>query len=302
MSHSIFIGTASGLWNLRDDLLDPVEPFTARTVTAMARGVGETWALVDGRALWRRTGTGWTEHAALGDRRATCVAATSNGVLVGTEEAHLLRVVDGSPQTVESFETAEGRDAWHTPWGDPAAVRSIAVGLDGTIYVNVHVGGVVRSRDGGRSWTPTVDIEADVHQVLAHPRHRDVVMVAAYDGFGISRDAGETWEFVTRGMHAHYARALAIAGDTVLVSASTGPRGRRATVYGKPLDARTDFVRPADSLPWFDHNVDTGCLAAEGSLAVLGTSDGRVFRSHDAGRHWSLVTKGLPEITAVAMA
>ena len=302
MSNAIFVGTASGLWQLRDDLLEPVEPFTARTLTAMARGTGETWALVDDGVLWRRTGTDWTQHVALGDRPATCVAVTSDGVLVGTEEAHLIRVAGDSPQTVESFETVEGRDAWHTPWGDPADVRSIAVGLDGTIYVNVHVGGVVRSRDGGRSWTPTVDIEADVHQVVAHPRHRDVVMVAAYDGFGISRDAGDTWEFITRGMHAHYARALAVAGDTVLVSASTGPRGRRSTVYAKPLDATTDFVRAADGLPWFDDNVDTGCLAAEGSLAVLGTSDGRVFRSHDAGEHWSLVTKGLPAITAVTIA
>jgi len=229
MSNAIFVGTASGLWQLRDDLLEPVEPFTARTLTAMARGTGETWALVDGGVLWRRTGTDWTQHVALGDRPATCVAVTSDGVLVGTEEAHLIRVAGDSPQTVDSFETVEGRDAWHTPWGDPADVRSIAVGLDGTIYVNVHVGGVVRSRDGGRSWTPTVDIEADVHQVVAHPRHRDVVMVAAYDGFGISRDAGDTWEFITCGMHAHYARALAVAGDTVLVSASTGPRGRRST-------------------------------------------------------------------------
>src|SRR5262245_42475485 len=55
------------------------------------------------------------------------------------------------------------------------------------IFVNVHVGGVIRSRDAGRTWT-TVDIESDIHQVIAHPTRADVVLAAAYKGFGLSRD------------------------------------------------------------------------------------------------------------------
>ena len=98
----------------------------------------------------------------------------------------------GGRQTpVESFEAIDGRDAWYTPWGDPADVRSIAAALDGTLHVNVHVGGVARSRDAGRSWAPTVDIESDVHQVLAHPARADVVLAAAAAGFGLSRDGGD---------------------------------------------------------------------------------------------------------------
>src|SRR5262249_7911287 len=159
---------------------------------------------------------------------------------------------------------------------------SIAVGLDGTVYVNVHVGGVVRSRDGGQSWSPTLDIEVDVHQVIAHPVRADVVLVAAYDGFGISRDRGDSWHFITDGIHAHYARAGAVADEAVLVSASTGPRGRRATLYRKPLDADTKFAR-CEGLPWLDDNIDTACLAADGALAVFGTDDGRVYRSLDGG-------------------
>src|SRR5207249_3911316 len=103
---------------------------------------------------------------------ATCVAPTRDGVLVGTEQARLFRLTGAGLAPMPSFETVEGRDAWYTPWGDPADVRSIAVALDGAIHVNVHVGGVARSRDGGTSWAPTVDIESDVHQVLAHPTRR----------------------------------------------------------------------------------------------------------------------------------
>lgn len=48
-----------------------------------------------------------------------------------------------------------------------------------------------------------------------------------------------------------------------------------------------------------DHNIDTACLAAQGSLVVFGTDDGRVFRSLDEGARWTLMAEGLPTITAV---
>jgi hypothetical protein len=308
MDTRILIGTESGLWELRGDALEPVDPFTARTVTALARRGDETWAIVDGRALWHAgkgassalARSGWTELASLGERAATCLAATPDGLLIGTTEARLLRFVAGAPEAIESFDAVEGRDAWHTPWGDPADVRSMAVARDGTFYVNVHVGGVVRSRDDGRTWTPTLDIDVDVHQVIAHPARADHVLVAAYDGFGISRDGGASWQFLTDGMHAHYGRAVAVAGETVLASMSTGPGGRKSTLYRKPLDGDTAFTR-CEGLPWFNDNIDTGCLAADGALAVFGTDDGRVFRSLDAGAHWSLVTKGLPTITTITL-
>ena len=283
METRILLGTESGLWRLQRDTLEPVDQFTARTVTALTRRDAETWAIVDGGALWQGTGGRWSEQASLGDRPATCMAATRDGLLVGTSPAHLLRVAGGGPEPIESFETVDGRQHWHTPWGDPADVRSIAVGLDGAVYVNVHVGGVVRSRDAGQSWTPTIDIDADVHQVIAHPTRPEVILVAAYDGFGISRDAGQSWEFITDGMHAHYARAVAVAGEAVLVSASTGPRGRKATLYRKPLDGATAFAR-VEGLPWLDDNIDTACLAADGSLAVFGPTTGACSARPTAAR------------------
>ena len=301
MDRRILVGTESGLWQLRGDALEPVDQLNARPVTALAQRGDETWAIVDGRTLWHGAGRHWSERAALDGRVATCVASTPHGLLIGTAQAHLLRLLGDTLEAVPSFETVAGREKWYTPWGDPADVRSIAVALDGTIYVNVHVGGVVRSRDAGRSWAPTLDIEVDVHQVLTHPTRPDVALVAAYDGFGVSRDGGDSWRFITDGMHAHYARAVAVSGETLLVSASTGPRGRRSTLYRRPLDGETDFARCREGLPWFASNIDTACLAADDSLVVFGTDDGRVFRSLDSGAHWGLVTKGLPTITAVTI-
>jgi hypothetical protein len=297
----ILIGTEKGLWQSRGDAFEPLHEFTARSVSALVRRGDEVWAIADGRALLRRTGGRWADGFSLGGHRATCLAPRANGLLIGTAQAHLFRVVGGTLEPVKSFETVEGRDSWYTPWGAPADVRSIAVGLDSAIYVNVHVGGIVRSRDAGRSWTPTVAIEADVHQVIAHPDRAEVVLAAANEGFGLSRDGGDSWRFTTDGLHAHYARAVAVAGETVLLSVSTGPQGRRAALYRKPLDCDTNFVRCSDGLPWFDDNIDTSCLAAQGSLVVFGTHDGRVFRSLDEGARWTLMADGLPTITAVTI-
>ena len=297
MDARILVGTEAGLWKLGDGTGEPAGVFAGREVTALARDRALTWALVEGQTLWaKREGGAWQEKASVDGPAATCLAPTPGGLLVGTEHARLLRLVNGELSRLEAFERVEGRDEWYTPWGDPAAVRSIALAADATIHVNVHVGGVARSRDGGLTWTPTVDVEADVHQVLAHPSRPNVVLAAAYEGFGISRDGGDTWEFLTKGMHAHYSRAVAFSDDTVFVSASTGPGGRRSGLYRKPLDGTTPFERCHDRLPWFTDNIDTACLQAAGPIVVFGTEDGR-----DSGGSWTLVTKGLPPVRCISL-
>ena len=301
MTSRIRIGTREGLWELDGDRVSSVETFAGKTLSALAVGGASEWAIVDGRTLWEGAGSSWTRRAAVEAQAATYLALTRDGLWVGTEEAHLFRLAGDQLEPIESFETVDGRAAWYTPWGDPADVRSISPALDGAVYVNVHVGGVVRSGDGGRTWTPTVDIESDVHQVLAHPSRAEVVLAAAAEGFGVSRDGGASWRFVTEGMHAHYLRAVAASDDTVLVSASTGPGGRRAALYRGHLESLA-FERCNDGLPqWFGDNVDTGCLAASGALFVAGTEDGRVFRSLDGGRRWDVAVKGLPPITCITL-
>ena len=297
------VGTSGGLWLAQGDSIVAADGLAGQRVTALAGTRERSRALVDGRVLVDGDpARGWRERATIVGPPGTCLAMAPDEVLIGTEEAHLLRLTPDGLQPIESFDTAEGRDAWYTPWGDPADVRSIAIGADGELYVNVHVGGVVRSRDRGRTWTPTIDIEADVHQVLALPARPGLVLAAAAVGCGITRDHGASWEFVTGGLHARYLRAIAVSDDTVLVSASTGPGGRRSALYRRALDGADDFAKCVDGLPtWFDDNIDTGCLAAAGPLVVFGTEDGRLFRSMDRGARWEQVAKGLPPVTCVSV-
>jgi hypothetical protein len=303
MKCRIRVGTAAGLWELNGDRVIPGDSLTGQSLTALARDGDHTWALVDGRTLWETSGGAWEARATIDGPAATCLAPTPDGLLIGTEQAHLLRRTADVLAPLESFERVEGRDAWYTPWGDPADVRSISSAPDGrTLHVNVHVGGVARSRDGGRSWAPTLDIDVDVHQVLAHPTRGGVVLVAAAEGFGVSTDGGDSWKFITAGLHAHYLRAVAVAGDTVLVSAATGPGGRRSALYRKSLDGDASFERCLEGLPtWFGDNVDTACLAAAGPHVVFGTEDGRVFQSLDAGERWQLLAKGLPPVRCITL-
>lgn len=301
MKTRVLVGTADGLWACEPAGSRPAEALVGRTITALAGQGTRTWAIVDGRTLWAGNGDGaWKVGASIKGAPATCLNATARRLVVGTERAHLLRLTAGRLVPVESFDRVEGRKAWYTPWGDPADVRSIAAESARIIYVNVHVGGVVRTRDGGGTWTPTLDIEKDVHQVVAHPTQPGVVVVAAAVGLGVSRDGGVSWQFVTRGLHARYSRAVAVSEDTVLVTTSSGPGGKRAAIYRMPLAGGAELERCRRGLPeWFDGNIDTACLATRGPRVAFGTEDGRVFYSADGGTSWDVLAKGLPPVHCI---
>ena len=299
----ILVATDEGLYLVEAAGAVRVDELAGRAVPALAVARGRRWAIADGKELWESAaGARWSLVAKVPRRKATCLGATPEGLLIGTAGAHLLRLDGDRLAPVGAFDEVEGRAAWHTPWGAPPDTRSISAS-NTAVYVNVHVGGVLQSADGGTSWRPLLDIEHDVHQVLAPAARPGLVLVAAYDGFGVSEDRGATWRWENDGLHAHYCRAVAVAGDVVLLSASAGHHGRRATLYRRPLVGGAGFERCGGGLPeWFPDNVDTGCLAAHGRTVALGSADGAVFLSRDAGQRWETVAKGLAPVRGLAFA
>jgi hypothetical protein len=302
----LVVGTSKGLYELEgagSEARPEGGPLADRQVVGLAREGGSLWAVADGQVVLRRPADGpWSEVAGAGSFELTCLLPTSSGLLLGAEEAHLLRLEDGSPRPLESFEHVEGRASWHTPWGGPPAVRSLTQDRAGRLHVNVHVGGIPRSADAGATWVPTIQIDADVHQVLAHPARADLVVAATAMGLAVTEDGGDHWRFERAGLHAAYCRAVGFCDGVVLVSASTGPSGRRAALYRAPLDAVSELERISDGLPeWFAANIDTGCLAAEGATAAFGTADGSVYLSHDAGATWDQVAAGLPSVRSMLL-
>lgn len=293
----ILVGTVAGLHEIDGPIVLPDTDVTALTV------YGSTWwLLAGGQEVLRREVGEFTTAATLEAPLGTCLLAGPDGLLIGTAEAHLLRLSSGVLESVASFAQAEGRDDWYTPWGGPPDTRSLSADAAGTWFVNVHVGGILRSHGGGAAWEPTIDIDADVHQVLAHPREPGRVFAATAFGLAESADSGETWTFGTDGLHSTYSRAVALCHDSLLVTASEGHLGRRSAVYRRRASGGT-FEKCEAGLPeWFESNVDTHCLATSGSTAVFGTADGDVFVSTDEGITWETVGKGLPRVGCVAIA
>lgn len=303
---ALLVGTEEGLFEL--------QPHGAATTHLAGRRIGAVdhdgtscWAVVDGTQVWQAGSdlTGWQQRAeAAGDTRLNCLVAGSGDLLVGTSGARLLRLHDGAGlEELEGFEELESRAQWYTPWGGPPDTRSIARGVDGTVFVGVHVGGVVSSSDGGRSWRQSsLDIHADVHQVLVDPAHAELVVAPCAEGLAVSDDVGDHWRIDRLGLHATYARAAAVAGDTLVLSTSTGPAGERSALYRRPLPGPGAFERCRDGLPeWFEGNIDTGCLVAHHDTVVAASSDNAIWRSDDRGATWSQMTTMDAPVHALAL-
>jgi hypothetical protein len=292
----ILVGTKDGIHTLGVDGQRGPTELAGRSVTFVSSAGDEQLAVLDASEIWRRAETGWSHVATIPDVRLRCLAYTDRW-LVGTSEAHLLQLGDDVPTRVETFEHVAGRESWYTPWGGPPDVRSMSE-WDEHVYVNVHVGGIVHTDDGGDTWGPTIDIDADVHQVTTT---EGMVLAACAEGLAVSEDSGASWTYRTDGLAHRYARAVTVWGDMVLVSTSRGPRGGEAAVYRAPLDGGA-FERCRTGLPeWFDDNIDSHCLDSppDGPIAAFGTSDGRVFRSMDVGASWEPIAEGVPTIQRV---
>lgn len=291
--NQLVVATTQGLFV--DGTPEPL--FEGRDVRAL--DPSGSWALVDHGEVWHRKSS-WGRVATHPDLRLECLLMVGDALLVGASDATLLKLRDADFENVDAFADTEGSDEWFTPWGGPPAVRSLAASRDGSVFVNVHVGGIVRG-DGDALWEPTLDIGADVHEVRVDAR-RNLIVAACAVGFAESGDRGFAWSYDSEDLHATYARAVALCDEHVLMSVSRGPRGGDAAIYRQAIDGTESFERCRDGLPEsFTDNIDTGCLDADGSDAVFGTSDGDVFRSQDAGATWENTASGLPPIQHVVL-
>src|SRR5258708_15885210 len=134
--------------------------------------------------------------------------------------------------------------------GPPLGIRSITATQDGAVpLANVHVGGIPRSRDGGATWQPTINVDSDVHEVRAHPNRPGLVMAAAAIGLCTSRDGGMTWDVEQEGMHASYCSAVAFLGDDVLVCAAVDHFAEQAAIYRRRVDGHDSLVAIDRGLP-----------------------------------------------------
>jgi hypothetical protein len=269
-------------------------------------GRGGALAIVGGNSLRRRAPSGEWATVATTEFELSCCMAVRDTIYVGTDDARMLRLSDRNAvfERMDGFDNVAGRDAWFAGSaivngqrvGPPLGIRSVTANSSGSIlFANVHVGGIPRSVDGGRSWQPTIDINSDVHEVCAHPANPDIVVAASAFGLCISRDAGATWITEHDGLHATHCSAVAFQGDDILVSASTDPFAAQGRIYRRPIMPDGDLEVVEGGMPtWTEGIVDTGCIAANGSYIAVVDRAGSLYGSDDFGRAWSCRFNGLP--------
>jgi photosystem II stability/assembly factor-like uncharacterized protein len=272
------------------------EHLAGSAVTALHVSAGATWVVVGGRHLYRLEGARRSLVASLDDVGAICVIEHRGDIFVGGSDARLWRLDDGALEPVESFLDAPTRERWSTPWGGPPDVYSMASHGD-DLYVGVHVGGIIRSSDGGRSWEPTVDLDVDVHQVVVDV-DGDLWAATGMRGLGHSTDRGGTWTFHSRGLHAGYLLAVAAASDGVLVGASSGPHADDGALY---RFADGMFERCAGLPADLGGAISPRHVAAQGDDVVVALPNGDVYGSTDSGRSWSIAAEALPGVSGVAL-
>jgi photosystem II stability/assembly factor-like uncharacterized protein len=252
----------------------------------------------DGGASWVEANDGlsighirWL--AAHPDRTGILFAGTEPaGVFVSTDSG---RSWTGRPE-VESLRDAHG---WWLPYSpESGCVRGFAFHGDRG-YAAVEVGGVLRTDDGGATWSLAPGssgdpqfrepapgfIHADVHSVEVHPGSPDLVFAATNAGLYRSSDGGSTWQRINAD---GYTRAVWIDPQDPghIVSGPAASVGRNGTVIETADGGETwDPMTAGLSSPWPQTMVERFHASSPDHLiAVL--DDGRIAVFNRKDRRW----------------
>lgn len=214
-------------------------------------------------------------------------------VLLGTDDGAHVYVMEAAPaRRIEAFEQLEVRDQWHTPWGGPPAVRTLAGTPDHWVYADIHVGSIMRSEDGGSSWAPvTPELHEDVHEVATSFDRPDRVAANTAKSVFVSDDRGQSWRDAGDDLSHRYGRALALCptdADLMLATVSDGPHGDN--VHGqlyRSEDAGGSWEHVADPIPDSTaENINTGRVAFTNNGLAWAAVGRTLYRGRCGATQW----------------
>ena len=280
-----------------------------RTVSFITRDPdGNCLAIVDEKQIWKRDLGGMWGFVAQAEISLQSLLSSGGAVFAGgLNEAVVLRVSsDGDVERLGGFDETRGRDEWFAG-GPPLGVRSLAATADGAATLAaVHVGGIPRSIDGGASWTPTIPVMFDVHEVSAHSSLPGVAAsgfaaAACAVGLCLSQDAGATWKLLPEGLDGTTSLAVAVLADEVLFSIQDGPFASRSQIWRWRNGAeRVELV--CDGLPeWLEGKVDTGHIAAGAGRAAVVDGGGNLWLSSVGSTGWQRIAKDLGYVFGITI-
>jgi hypothetical protein len=188
---------------------DPLHP--AQLYAGMQGG--GVWRSEDGSRTWRQAGLDGIIVKSL------AVSQAEPGVVyAGAKSPPAIFVSrDGGAtwQELEGFRRAR-RWYWFSPAEPPFSPYVQAIALSPTdpqvIMAGIEFGAVLRSQDGGRTWSGHIKgALRDCHSLTFHSKQGDWVYEAGGTGGGaaVSRDGGRTWLQPKAGRDRHYGWACA---------------------------------------------------------------------------------------------
>ncbi|GAC1431584.1 MAG: exo-alpha-sialidase [Chloroflexota bacterium] len=299
------VGGPEGGWGVESVLANQevrclaAAPHNPRMVYAGTRG-GGVLRSSDAGATWQPRG--------LAGRTVTALAASTDGpgiLYAGTKPPCIFVSGDDGVTWTESaaFRRVHGRRFWFSPAERPfiAYVQAIAIAPDdpGVVLVGIEAGAVLRTADGGQTWSGhRRGALRDCHTLIYHPVHRDWAYEAGGTGAGValSRDGGMTWSQPRQGLDRHYGWAVAAdPAQPEVWYASVSPSAWKAhAAHG----AQACIMRKVGGAPWerlggglpqplnaMPYALLTAPAAPGQVYAALGNGD--MWASNDHGDTWT---------------
>ena len=250
-------------------------------------------------------------------------------VWAGTQPSALFRSEDRgeSFSLVRSLWDHPHREQWGAGFGGQAIHTIVPHPKDPQqVTVAMSTGGVYRTSDGGRSWSPAnkgikayffpdpwPEFGQCVHKVAAHPAAPERLFAQNHHGVYRSDDGGDQWVSIADGLPADFGFPIVVhphQPETVFVfplvadGARIPPQGQ-ARVW-RSADAGETWTPSGRGLPdqfWAAVMRDAMTTdRADQAGLYLGARDGSVFASLDDGDSWTQIAAHLPDVLSVRAA
>lgn len=300
---------AAGHWTVEWVLADQdvrcleVDPLNPDVVYAGTQGQG-VFVSADGGRNWRPVGLQGVIVKSL------AASPHQPGVLyAGTKSPPLIyRTVDGGAHWEElaGFRRVRGRWRWLSPAEPPftAYVLALAIASDdpNIVLAGVELGAVVRSTDGGETWSNhRPGAGRDCHQLFFHPRQSQWAYQAHGGGPAVSRDGGLTWTRPVEGLDRRY--CINVAADAErpeLWYAVVAPMLKAHSADSQAVVVRSTggaWEKLGGGLPdMFDRLPLLASDPAAPGHVYLASGHGEVWHSTDSGDTWHRLPISLGDV------
>lgn len=244
----------------------------------------------DGGTSWQAAGlAGEVVKALAVDRNGKVLAATKPPALFASEDTGATWTELPALRRMRRWYWWQPAERPHTPYvtaiaGSPSRPETLLVGIEGFR--------ILRSEDGGRSWTRIRKGTAlDAHAIAFHAADGD----RAYEGAGLgaatSSDGGRTWARAKPGLDPRYVMTIAVdPADPDLWYAGAAPMRAAHTANSRACIVRRQgaiWTRLTGGLPSELEHLPSALVCPEPNVVYAGLRDGAVWRSLDRGDTWS---------------